>query len=156
MNSEHLKKADNGNDSNSDPSKISMIWSFNQYENAFSLIFDTFDGMKKSLIINAENAYFSIVCKIEFGEISILVKFEQLSNAHDKIILIFDGMKIYSMSRRANKRLSKSSPFSFIFPNKYLPFINLNRLFNAEIIILDNLSTLQHHPSFNSLKLAGK
>ena len=80
-------------------------------KNALSHIFETLGGIKISLIFVAANAYFPIVCKLDFGGISTLIRFKQLSNALDDMILIFDGIEISLMSLYANKSLSNSSVF---------------------------------------------
>ena len=66
MTSGQWEKADNRNESNSDSSEISTIWIFLQKQKAFSHIFVTLDGIKTSFIFVGENAYDSIVCKLEF------------------------------------------------------------------------------------------
>lgn len=50
MNSEHSWKDENGIDFNLEFSEISTIWRLKQNMNAFVCIFETFDGIKKSLI----------------------------------------------------------------------------------------------------------
>ena len=79
---------------------------FSQSLKAWLHIFETFGGIKISLIFVLINAYLSIACKFEFGGISTLIRLSQLANAYDEMILIFDGIEISSMSRRANKRMS--------------------------------------------------
>ena len=41
-----------------------------QLKNALSRIDETFDGIKNSSMLDSENAFYSIVCKLEFGDIS--------------------------------------------------------------------------------------
>ena len=94
MHSGQFSKADNGNDSNFDSSEISTIWRFSHPENAFSHIFETFDGIKISSIFVLQNALFPIVCKLEFGEIKTFRRFSHPENAFSHIYVAFDGIKI--------------------------------------------------------------
>ena len=68
-----------------------------QHSNAPWHIFETFDGIKISFIFVSLKAYFSIVCKLEFGGISTFVRFLQLKNAFSHIFETFDGIKISSI-----------------------------------------------------------
>ena len=136
---------------------ISIFLRLMQQKNANSHIFNTFDGRKISSMLELANANFSIACKFEFGGISTLFRFRQSWNAsYDDMILILDGITISLMSRRANKRVSNTLLFGLLFPNKYLSSLNMNWSFNGEILIFIKLLVKLHHPSFNSLKLAGK
>ena len=92
-------------------------------------------GPRLTLIFVYENAYDSIVCKLEFDEISNLLNSSQYSNAYDEMILIFEGTWISTMSRLANKRISNSSLFSSLLPIKYLSSLNMKWLLNDEILI---------------------
>ena len=101
------------------------------------------------MIFVYENAYDSIVCKLEFDEISNLLNSSQYSNAYDEMILIFEGIWISTMSRLANKRMSNSSLFSSLLPIKYLSSLNMKWLLNDEILILFRFNvSLHHHYSF--------
>ena len=66
MRFEHPEKADNGIESNFDPSEISINWSFQQSENADLHIFETFGGIKIPLMYEWWNVNDSMVCKLEF------------------------------------------------------------------------------------------
>lgn len=105
----HSGKYDN--EFSSDSSEISTIWKLH-WQNAYSLIFETFGGTKMSLISVYEKASYSIVCKLELARISTFFRFLQLENAEWNIFITFCGSEISLMSRLANRRMSNSSVFS--------------------------------------------
>ena len=96
INSEQKRKAENGNESNFESSEISMIWSL-QSKNISWPICETFDGIKKSLIFDSQNAHNSIICKFELCGISTFVRFLQSQNASSHIFVTVDGIKISLM-----------------------------------------------------------
>ena len=79
-------------DSNIDPSEISIIWRFSQLSNAFSHIFDTFGGIKNSLIFVLWNVNLSIICKFEFAGICTYFNFLQNEKASSHIFETFGGI----------------------------------------------------------------
>ena len=99
----------------------------------------TFDGIKISSIFDLENAYFSIVCKLEFGGISTFVRIVQLENAFSHIIETFDRIEISLRAVFENANLSIVCKLDFSEKSIFISLMQYSNAHDEIILIFDGI-----------------